>query len=99
MNEDVEGLETAQARMITGALSMYQAQVEGIMTEVKKIQSLSIETVMNKRNLLRIRNIGFSRIPLIMSDENPLIVGILMAKSLIGLEPSDTTLRDLCITD
>jgi CBS domain containing-hemolysin-like protein len=54
---------------------------------------------MNKETLKKIKAIGFSRIPIIHDVENKWVIGILMAKSLIGVDPSDLTLRDLYVSE
>ena len=77
---------------MSGALTMYATRIESLMTEKKRVQSISVDTVLDGENLERIRNIGFSRIPLILSTEHPYVVGILMAKSLIGTVPSENTI-------
>lgn len=56
-----------------------------------------MDVVMNEETFKKIREIGFSRIPIIYDSENKWVIGILMAKSLIGVGPSDKTLRELFV--
>jgi len=42
-----------------------------------------------------INNLGFSRIPVAISEENPIIVGILLVKSLIAVETKDLSIAEL----
>ena len=46
-----------------------------------------------------INDLGFSRIPVALSEENPLIVGILLVKSLISVESSEQTIAELFFRD
>ena len=42
-----------------------------------------------------INNLGFSRVPVALSEENPIIIGILLVKSLIAVETKDLTIAEL----
>jgi CBS domain containing-hemolysin-like protein len=69
------------------------------MTDIGQVECLTADTVMNADAFKRIKQIGFSRIPVVRTDNHKQIVGILMAKSLIGVSPSEYTIRDLCIRE
>lgn len=46
-----------------------------------------------------INDLGFSRIPVALSEENPIIIGILLVKSLISVELSEQTIAELYFSD
>ena len=54
-----------------------------------------MDTILDEDKINQIRSEGFSRIPVSSDRDNKhRIVGILLAKSLIGLPPSDLTIGD-----
>lgn len=54
---------------------------------------LSLDTVLDERTLKDVYQQGFSCVPVSADRDNKnLIVGILLAKSLIGVVPSDLTI-------
>jgi CBS domain containing-hemolysin-like protein len=55
---------------------------------------ISWDTILDENELDRIRDDKFSRIPVIENDNKNIVVGILLAKSLIGVKPG-STLRGL----
>jgi len=58
--------------------------------------TVSLDTILDQQLLQRIREVGFSRIPVTISDNKHFIVGILLTKSLIGINVSkEKTLRTL----
>ena len=42
-----------------------------------------------------ISNLGYSRVPVAISEENPIIIGVLLVKSLISVESKDKTIAEL----
>ena len=87
--EDVQGLENDQARMIAGALQFTTAKTSEIMTGMEKVQIFTLDTVLNRATLDRIKQTGFSRIPISFTTDKCLVCGILLAKSLVGYKIKD----------
>lgn len=65
-------------------------------TPIEKVKTLSMDTILDDDRIQQIKNMGFSRIPISFDRENfNKIIGVLLAKSLIGLAPSDKTIEYL----
>lgn len=62
------------------------------------MEFLTLESILNAETFEKIRKINYSRFPIMKSGNDRFIVAILMAKSLIGLEPSNKTIRELFAT-
>jgi CBS domain containing-hemolysin-like protein len=79
-----------------GLLTIHDAHVDELKTPFEKINSiLSMDTILDEDKINQIRSEGFSRIPVSSDRDNKnMIIGILLAKSLIGLPPSDLTIFD-----
>lgn len=79
-----------------GLLTIHDAHVDEMKTQFEKIHLiLSMDTILDEDKINQIRSEGFSRIPVSSDRDNKhRIVGILLAKSLIGLPPSDLTIGD-----
>lgn len=88
--EGVDGLSSDQAKMIEGAITFQTEVVSSVMSPIKKIDyMITMETVLDEATLDKILNNGYSRIPVIKDGNKHLIIGILLAKSLIGLEGAE----------
>lgn len=75
--------------MIEGTLTFQTEVVEKVMSLYQKVDlTVGMDTVLNQEMLDRILTNGYSRIP-VLKDGNPsLAIGILLAKSLIGVKGS-----------
>jgi CBS domain containing-hemolysin-like protein len=65
------------------------------LTPIYKVTSLYLDTKINAETIKKIEQIGFSRIPVAFSEEYPVIIGILLVKSLIVIEHKGVTIGDL----
>lgn len=54
------------------------------MTKLENVKIFTLETVLNKATLDEIKKTGFSRIPISLNAEKNVLIGILLAKSLVG---------------
>lgn len=87
--DGVDGLSGDQAKMIEGAITFQTEVVEKVMSPIKKMtQTVTMETVLDVDTLAKILSNGYSRIPVLKDGNRNLIVGILLAKSLIGVNGS-----------
>ena len=57
---------------------------------------ISWDTVLDRHELARLRADRYSRKPVICENNNNIVVGVLLAKSLIGVRPG-STLRELYV--
>ena len=86
---DRVGLNQLQARVIRGALTSKVATAKDALKPSASVYSLTCDTLVDQDKLKEIRNMGFSRIPLFLNDEGKkrnVVVGVLLTKSLVGLE-------------
>ena len=79
--------------MIAGALQFTTAKTSDIMTGIEKVQILTLDTILSHTTLENIRRIGFSRIPVSFTADKKTIFGILLAKSLVGYNVKNQTIR------
>ena len=77
---------------------MYEKKVDTILTQREIIYSLPIETLMGEDKLEEIKRKGYSRIPLYMGHGDNFIFGILITKSLVGIDPHNPmSIKDLFV--
>lgn len=74
---------------MTGAMDINSVLVQEILTPIYRVDKLYLGTVLDQKVMRVINDRGFSRVPIALSEENPIIVGILLVKSLISVESSD----------
>src|SRR3989338_7740662 len=86
--QESEKLTRAEVDIIKGALELKEKSVEDVMTPFNKVVTLSIRTLLDKSNLERIKAMGFSRIPVHNGTNKSDMIGTLIAKELIGIDPS-----------
>ena len=79
-------IDTDETRILLGALSFSDMRVRDIMIPKNNVFFLTNETILDKLILERIKFNGHSRIPIVDTAGNQ-ILGILYAKSLIGVTP------------
>jgi metal transporter CNNM len=96
--EDV-GLDNHQAEMIAGALTLESLKIgdneKQILTPVMQMKFLMLDTVLDSQSIFWIKDVGYSRFPIVISTKYRFIVAILLSKSLIGLKPSTKTIQEL----
>ena len=74
---------------MTGAMDINSVLVQEILTPIYRVDKLYLGTVLDQKVMRVINDRGFSRVPIALSVENPIIVGILLVKSLISVESND----------
>jgi CBS domain containing-hemolysin-like protein len=74
---------------MTGAMDINSVLVQEILTPIYRVDKLYLGTVLDQKVMRIINDRGFSRVPIALSEENPIIVGILLVKSLISVESSN----------
>jgi len=84
-----KGLTADQAKMIEGAITFSTESCEEVMTKIKKVNfMLTLDQILTFETLKKIKEIGFSRIPVCEKGGSKLIIAFLLTKSLIGLDTS-----------
>ena len=79
------GLTGMQTKIIAGAFDLREQTIDTLITSIKRVFSLSIDTVINKDAIELIKRKGYSRIPVYYGENKTFIIGVLIVKSLIGL--------------
>ncbi len=86
-----------QTKIISGAFDLSETRVETITTPIDKVFSVSIDALIDKALVDEMRAKGYSRLPVYYGDNKMFILGILIVKTLIGVDiKNPKTLRDLC---
>lgn len=84
-----EQLNEDEVTIIGAVLDLKEKAIGSIMTPMKDVFTMSTETILDKKAIKKIRDAGFSRIP-IHSPDNPLnFVGMLLVKQLMGYDKDD----------
>ncbi|GAB5586627.1 hypothetical protein Unana1_01527 [Umbelopsis nana] len=94
-------LQTDAVTILQGALDLQEKTVIHAMTDIRDTFMLSIDTILDRKTMTKILRSGHSRIPVFdgpadqpLNDRN--IIGVLLVKSLILLDPDDNTpMRDV----
>lgn len=93
LDDDVEGLDAQQERLIVSALQMYDTKILELATPFEKVEILYLDTILDEDCLNAIKAHGFSRIPIAYNQQySKSLIGIVMAKSFIGLIPEKSPL-------
>eukprot|EP00238_Polyblepharides_amylifera_P012573 CAMPEP_0196584078 /NCGR_PEP_ID=MMETSP1081-20130531/45713_1 /TAXON_ID=36882 /ORGANISM="Pyramimonas amylifera, Strain CCMP720" /LENGTH=340 /DNA_ID=CAMNT_0041905167 /DNA_START=564 /DNA_END=1586 /DNA_ORIENTATION=- len=87
-----EGLLTADERLIMGgAVGLVSLTAEEGMTPFEELFSLSEQAALDQKTVTQIARAGYSRIPVHATGNRTHILGFLVVKHLIVLDPEDAT--------
>jgi len=78
-------IDEDEERIMLGALSFSDKCAKNIMTPKSVVFSLKDDKILDKKTLLKIKNKGFSRVP-IYSNNNDHVTSVLYAKNLIDID-------------
>ena len=92
---DVQGLDTEAVEMMTGAMNIGEVPIQEIFTPLSKVTKLYLDTNFNMETIKEILKLGFSSIPVAYSQKHPVIVGILLVKTLLAVEKNGETIAKL----
>lgn len=62
------------------------------MTQFSKVETLSLEDIIDDELLQTINQIGYSRIPIAQTKEEKTVIGVFLTKSLVGYSAKDETI-------
>jgi metal transporter CNNM len=85
MTADV-GLSNMQTKIIAGAFDLRNSTIGSLTTSFERVFSLSTDTVMDMDTITIISAKGYSRIPIYYGQNYTFIIGVLIVKSLIGID-------------
>ena len=90
------GLRPYQTRIIQSVIDSRSGSVKKVMIKAEKIFALSINKSINNKIAQKITQAGFSRIPVYEDEDKNKIIGIMLIKTLIGLDLQEgRTIKDL----
>lgn len=89
---DVVGLDREVTAVMTGAMDINSVLVQEILTPIHRVTKLYLGTVLDKNEMRLIHERGYSRVPIALSAENPIVVAVLLVKSLISVDLSGQTI-------
>lgn len=101
MSKDM-GLSGMQTKIIAGAFDLREQTIDTLITPIERVFSLSIDTLINKDAIDLMKRKGYSRIPVYYGENKTFIIGVLIVKSLIGLQidkRDPKSLRELSISE
>ena len=81
--------------MMTGAMNIGEVPIQEIFTPISKVTKFYLDTNFNSETIKEILKLGFSRIPVAYSQKHPVIVGILLVKTLLAVEKNGETIAKL----
>lgn len=95
ITRNYNNFDAQEVNIITGALKIKKVPISHVMTKLKDVFMMPIETIINHTVIMTIVKRGFSRIPVYAGTPRNL-VGLLMVKDLALVNPySEVTLKSL----
>jgi len=85
----VEGFNREMTTAMAGALKYYDMAVHEIMTPIDNVYMLSSDVTLSYDTLIAIFKAGHSRIPIYAGSDRNDIIGLLLTKDLIFIDPDD----------
>lgn len=85
----VERLNQDEVTIISAVLDLKEKAVSNIMTPIKRVYTMSADTILNEKTVEEIFNAGFSRIPIHLPNEPMNFIGMLLVRVLISYDPED----------
>lgn len=97
MGAENVGLSQLQTKIIAGAFELTESKVQSIITPFDKVFLLSIDALMNREMVDKIREKGYSRVPIYYGENETFIIGVLLVKTLLGIDVDEPkSIRQLC---
>jgi len=90
-NNEEGVLEINEVKIINSVLQMRNKKVGAIMTKIEDTFMVAWETNINRFLMKDIVDMGHSRLPVYMSNDRSNIVGMLLVKNLVLLDPDEST--------
>lgn len=97
ITKNYNNLDANEVNIIMGALKIKKVTVGSVMTKLKDVFMLPLDTIINHPTIITIIKRGFSRVP-VFDKSRRNIVGLLMVKDLALVNPyQDVTLKSLLL--
>jgi CBS domain containing-hemolysin-like protein len=85
LGDDASELDEDEVEIIKGALQLSEKMVGSIMTEIRHVYWLTPDTVLDGRKIDEIKEMSWSRIP-ILDKKRTEVLGILLMKDLVDID-------------
>lgn len=85
LGDDASELDEDEVEIIKGALQLSEKTVGSIMTELRHVYWMTPNTVIDSKKIDEIKDMGWSRIP-ILSEKRKQVIGILLMKDLVDVD-------------
>jgi metal transporter CNNM len=79
------GVDQDERRIARGAFSFSHRTVEHVLTPNTVVKTVGVDDVIDKNYLVDLKDSGYSRLPVIIGDDQNKFVGILYLKDLLGI--------------
>ena len=83
--------------MLTSALTLHKIPVSAVMTPSTSMYCLYLDSKLDKETRKNILDSGYSRVPICYSEQYKFVVGILLTKKLVAIEPSSLTVAEIFV--
>lgn len=92
-----QGLDPIQAQMSKAIINKTRGKAEDALKQIKKVFMIGCDTIVNENLMKEIIKKNYSRIPVYYGKkEDRLVIGILLTKSLVGLDfTKERTVQEL----
>lgn len=87
IEENQNFLTPNEVNIMTGVLKMAKFLIVDVMIPIEKVFMISSDTILNEKSLSDILASGFSRIPVYFENNKSFIIGYLLVKQLIVVNP------------
>lgn len=82
-------LGTDEAHIIQQTLKLHRETAQSIMTELAEVRMINFESLLDTETMARIIGMGHSRLPVYRGGDRRNVVGLLLVKNLIVVDPSE----------
>lgn len=99
-NEKISTLSRYEVNLMTGILKLAKFTVKDAMIPMRKVFMISSSTKLDEKSMYDILDSGFSRIPVFKRRDKQFILGYMLVKELIVLNPMDAVMiEDLSLRE
>ena len=88
----VTGFDNKISRILTNAMTIQNAPITDIYTSTTDVFMVYLETRFDAQTIRQIQEAGFSRIPVAYSKNQPVVIGMLLVKTVLAVDPCEMTI-------
>ena len=91
----VTGFDNGITRILTSAMTIQKAPITDIYTSSIDVYKVYLDTKFDTQTFRQIQDAGFSRIPVAYSKTQPVVIGMLLVKTVLAVNPNERTIGQL----